>query len=84
MGGLAGTVKAAFFSCELTDGLRVIDDPSGQELPDIVAAREQAKSAAPTLCQQRLLTSTSNWSPWFVRVIDEFGQQIFTVRLPTP
>ncbi len=63
-----------------SNGITVIDDPEGTELPDLTAARLEASEDVKHLSQDRI-SAGRNWVGWVLQVADESGAVLFSLPL---
>jgi hypothetical protein len=69
------------FYFQLSDGLSTVADRTGQEFPDAASAREFAAAHREAFSRRCANFNGESWLPWSANVIDEHGQQVFTMTL---
>ena len=72
------------FFFNLTDKLSTVRDSTGQDLPDATAAREHASASMGAFSRRVAQFNGNEGLFWTVQVVDEHGQQIFTLQLVQP
>jgi Domain of unknown function (DUF6894) len=66
------------FFFNFTDGNEKIEDPDGSDLPDLVAAQNQAVLAVRDVRRTKF-ELVRDWSSWSVQVLDEHGSHLFSL-----
>ncbi len=59
-----------------SDGMSVIEDPEGTEMPDLDAARKEVDISVREL-RQRRISGGRSWAGWVMQVTDESGTVLF-------
>ena len=72
------------FYFQLTDGLTKVADSGGRVFVDAAAAREHATSCTEAFNRRVAQFNGRSGLYWSVQVVDERGDQVFTLQLAPP
>lgn len=72
------------FYFQLTDGLTKITDSGGRFFADAAAAREHASACTDAFSRRAAQFNGTAGLYWSVQVVDETGNQVFTLQLGPP